>query len=201
MKKISSEELSELPTLSRVSKLGTAGIAAIIGLISVGITLFFSIDNYQMENSINNAKQEKIQIINESSTKIESQGVAIREIINNTEDPELREKLNEYQMNIEKYIEESREANKLLEKDVERSYKGSIFNIGIISVAYAAETEGPKLKKQNVLWAILILLALVYLGALYSLLFSKNSNNIDIATDLVKTLTGFYIGIATSVVA
>ena len=48
--------------------------------------------------------------------------------------------------------------------------------------------------------AILILLAIVYLGALYNLLFSPSPGSIEMATDLVKTLTGFYIGVATSMI-
>lgn len=44
---------------------------------------------------------------------------------------------------------------------------------------------------------IFLVLGIVYLAGIYKLFFSDNSNQIDTASDLVKTLTGFFVGAAT----
>ena len=58
------------------------------------------------------------------------------------------------------------------------------------------EPHGPLLKN-TIMSGIFSILGLVYLSAIYKLFFAKNQNHIDIATDLVKTLTGFFVGAAT----
>ena len=44
---------------------------------------------------------------------------------------------------------------------------------------------------------IFLVLGLVYFAGIFKLFFSANSNQIDTASDLVKTLTGFFVGAAT----
>ncbi len=197
----SSEELSTLSATARFTKLGTAGVAAAIGLVSIVITLIYSVDNYIESEISNTQKMENVILIDSVSGTIQIQSEEIDEIINNTEDLESREKLIEYQKNVEILINNTRDTKEILEKDIKNNYKGSSINFGFISNAYADTDQEAVFKKQYILWAILCLLALVYLGALYSLFFSRNSRNIELATDLVKTLTGFYIGIVTSTAA
>ena len=44
---------------------------------------------------------------------------------------------------------------------------------------------------------IFVVLGLVYLAGIFKIFFSSNSEQIDTASDLVKTLTGFFVGAAT----
>jgi hypothetical protein len=79
-------------------------------------------------------------------------------------------------------------------------------NLDFISSAYAdtpnlAPTAGGVLVNRSmILWVVLGLLACVYLGALYSVFFAQRERNIAVSTDLVKTLTGFFIGVVSTMV-
>ena len=55
--------------------------------------------------------------------------------------------------------------------------------------------------KENILSIVLGILGLVYVAALVKTFFSGNSQNMALAVDLVKTLTGFFIGVVTALVA
>lgn len=70
-----------------------------------------------------------------------------------------------------------------------------------ISFAYAQPVTGiiengvtPKIL---IMAGIFLILGLVYLAGIYYIFFSGNSEQIDTASDLVKTLTGFFVGAAT----
>ena len=52
--------------------------------------------------------------------------------------------------------------------------------------------------KKVIMPGIFLVLGIVYMAGIYKLFFSDNSNQIDMASDLVKTLTGFFVGAATS---
>jgi hypothetical protein len=60
----------------------------------------------------------------------------------------------------------------------------------------AGNPSGPRV---FVMWGVFAVLGLVYLGGIFRVLFSTNLTNIDTAADLVKTLTGFFVGTATNV--
>ena len=74
-------------------------------------------------------------------------------------------------------------------------------SISIISIAYAQNTNFQEIEAKNIQYIIMggifSLLGIVYLAAIFRLLFSKNISNVLIATDLVKTLTGFFVGVGT----
>lgn len=195
------EELSKLNAISRLAMLGPIKAVIIIGVLSFFISVYFSYEKYASINAINIEKQENLKIIVEQQRAITEKSTELELLIINEQNQELKNKIMEYQREIEKLLEQSKETKKILEKDIKSNYKGSVLKFEIISSAYADNHDViPQIKKQNVFWAILGLLALVYLGALYSLFFSIKPRNIELATDLVKTLTGFYIGIATTVV-
>jgi hypothetical protein len=75
---------------------------------------------------------------------------------------------------------------------------------GLIQNSFAAQKGAPPSVpnriKENALTIILAVLALVYFGALVKTFFSSNPQNMSMAVDLVKTLTGFFIGVATSLI-
>jgi len=69
-----------------------------------------------------------------------------------------------------------------------------------ISSAYAQTTplsENEFTPKIVIMAGIFLVLGLVYFAGIYKLFFSGNSEQIDTASDLVKTLTGFFVGAAT----
>lgn len=88
----------------------------------------------------------------------------------------------------------------------EQPEQGSI-DLSLINVAYAQDplSDGGLLDNggQNswILPFILIFLGIVYVIALGKTFFSSNTQNVELAIDLVKTLTGFFIGVVTSLVA
>ena len=47
---------------------------------------------------------------------------------------------------------------------------------------------------------IFVVLGLVYLAGIFKIFFSSNSEQIDTASDLVRTLTGFFVGAATGLI-
>ena len=70
-----------------------------------------------------------------------------------------------------------------------------------ISSAYARPDTGslqnaftPKIL---IMAGIFVILGLVYLAGIFKIFFSSNSEQIDTASDLIKTLTGFFVGAAT----
>jgi len=70
-----------------------------------------------------------------------------------------------------------------------------------ISSAYAQPVDPlddnaftPKL---FIMAGIFVVLGIVYIVGIIKLLFSGNSDQVDAASDLVKTLTGFFVGAAT----
>ena len=69
-----------------------------------------------------------------------------------------------------------------------------------ISSAYAQTaplSENEFTPKILIMSGIFLVLSLVYCAGIYKLFFSGNSDQIDTASDLVKTLTGFFVGAAT----
>ena len=52
--------------------------------------------------------------------------------------------------------------------------------------------------KNTVMLGVFAALGLVYFVAIFKVFFSTNPNNVDSATDLIKTLTGFFVGVGTS---
>ena len=72
-----------------------------------------------------------------------------------------------------------------------------------ISPAHAQSVEelaaGGFTPKVLIMAGIFIVLGLVYIAGIFKLFFSDNSNQIDTASDLVKTLTGFFVGAATGI--
>ncbi len=82
-----------------------------------------------------------------------------------------------------------------------------------VNNAYAAEQEINNIAKKNdsmslnekdslrryVLFAVLLVLAIVYIIVNYKVWFSTNPKNMDLASDLMKTITGFWIGLGTAV--
>jgi multidrug transporter EmrE-like cation transporter len=52
--------------------------------------------------------------------------------------------------------------------------------------------------KNIIIFGVFSALGFVYFIAVFKVFFSKNPNNVDSATDLIKTLTGFFVGVGTS---
>ena len=79
-----------------------------------------------------------------------------------------------------------------------------INRIVLVNSAHASGDVGPSVPKElkrNILAIVLSVLGLVYLSALGKTFFSTSSQNMALAVDLVKTLTGFFIGVVTSLIA
>ena len=78
---------------------------------------------------------------------------------------------------------------------------GSLVLPTAIPYAYAQTDPVPKesgFTPQVIIMAgIFVVLGLVYFAGIYKLLFSGTAEQIDAAADLVKTLTGFFVGAAT----
>ena len=74
-------------------------------------------------------------------------------------------------------------------------------NISAVSVAYAQDiTEGQVSSftlRVIIMAGVFIILGIVYLAGIFKLFFSDNFARVDTAADLVKTLTGFFVGAAT----
>jgi drug/metabolite transporter (DMT)-like permease len=72
----------------------------------------------------------------------------------------------------------------------------------VTSIAYAQPDEPEKPEKFTprviIMGGVFVILGLVYLAGIFKLFFSRNSTQLDTAADLVKTLTGFFVGVATS---
>ena len=72
----------------------------------------------------------------------------------------------------------------------------------IVSIAHAQDETGNTSEKFTprvlIMAGVFIILGLVYLAGIFKLFFSGNSEQLDTAADLVKTLTGFFVGVATS---
>ncbi len=51
--------------------------------------------------------------------------------------------------------------------------------------------------KVLIMSGIFVVLGLVYIAGIFKLFFSTNNDQVDTASDLVKTLTGFFVGAAT----
>ena len=70
-----------------------------------------------------------------------------------------------------------------------------------ISSAFAQTSAPPAnnefTPKVLIMAGIFLVLGVVYFAGIYKLFFSGNSDQIDTAADLVKTLTGFFVGAAT----
>jgi hypothetical protein len=70
-----------------------------------------------------------------------------------------------------------------------------------ISTVYAQPVaelaEDAVTPKILIMAGIFLVLGIVYIAGIYKLFFSDNSNQIEFASDLVKTLTGFFVGAAT----
>nr|VFJ53453.1 MAG: hypothetical protein BECKFW1821B_GA0114236_10155 [Candidatus Kentron sp. FW] len=119
------------------------------------------------------------------------------------EDPEIKKELIEYLIELDRLNNESRDTNELFNGSIGENSEKSSINIGIISVAYAkgeSYAEGKSgVGNRPILWSVLALLALVYLGLAYTLFSSNDPVKIDRAADLIKTLSAFFIGTATCV--
>ena len=70
-----------------------------------------------------------------------------------------------------------------------------------ISVAYAQgtteETSDGFTPRIIIMAGVFAIIGIVYLAGIFKLFFSRNSEQVDTAADLVKTLTGFFVGAAT----
>jgi len=70
-----------------------------------------------------------------------------------------------------------------------------------ISAAYAQDSiplEGNEITMRVIIMSgIFLVLAIVYLAGIIKLFFTKNADQADAAADLVKTMTGFFVGAAT----
>ena len=72
-----------------------------------------------------------------------------------------------------------------------------------ISTAYAqdsaepAETTDVFTPKLIIMSGVFVVLGVVYLAGIVKLFFTSNADQVDTAADLVKTLTGFFVGAAT----
>ena len=82
-------------------------------------------------------------------------------------------------------------------------YKDSKFrNISIASILPIAQSKTLEDKDKDlrhiIILGVLGMLCAVYVLSLGKILFSKNKENMNAAIDLVKTLTGFFVGVATS---
>ena len=47
---------------------------------------------------------------------------------------------------------------------------------------------------------IVFILGLVYLASFYKILFAKSRNQVEFAIDVVKTLTGFFVGVGSAII-
>jgi len=135
------------------------------------------------ENEKGDAKTIKKELI---AIFIESQKDYLHELINSAirdivNDPTVQKKL--------KYISN------------ESSFKLPLSDLSMLSTAYAQKNidmqKGTALDMQF-RWYIYAALGLAWFLCIFKILFSKNNANIDVATDLLKTLTGFFIGVGTS---
>lgn len=81
------------------------------------------------------------------------------------------------------------------------SYKQIGAYLSPISSAYAQTDALPSdnefTPKVLIMAGIFLVLGVVYLVGIFKLFFSGNPDHIDTASDLVKTLTGFFVGAAT----
>lgn len=69
----------------------------------------------------------------------------------------------------------------------------------IVQPAFAEDvsklSESGESPKSEIILGIFSALGIVYFVAIYKVFFSTNPNNVDSATDLIKTLTGFFVGV------
>lgn len=86
------------------------------------------------------------------------------------------------------------------EKTVEQIQRLS-FDILLVSTAYAQDDADAATEQFTprviIMTGIFFVLSLVYLAGIVKLFFTKNANQVDTAADLVKTMTGFFVGAAT----
>ena len=72
----------------------------------------------------------------------------------------------------------------------------------IVSCAFAADPDissNPiEFPKNTIMLGVFSALGIVYFVAIFKVFFSTNPNNVDSATDLIKTLTGFFVGVGTA---
>lgn len=70
-----------------------------------------------------------------------------------------------------------------------------------VTSAYAQPTDDVNddefTPKVLIMAGIFVVLGLVYIVGIFKLFFSRNNDQVDTASDLVKTLTGFFVGAAT----
>jgi len=76
------------------------------------------------------------------------------------------------------------------------------FLLDLILIA-TAHAQNNDVKKNSGLeiqfrWFIYAALGIAWFLCIFKILFSKNNHNIDVAIDLLKTLTGFFIGVGTT---
>lgn len=75
------------------------------------------------------------------------------------------------------------------------------FHLSPASVAYAQEpaVSDPAgfTPRVIIISGVFVVLGLVYLAGIFKLFFTANADQVDTAADLVKTLTGFFVGAAT----
>jgi hypothetical protein len=75
--------------------------------------------------------------------------------------------------------------------------------LGILALFYAQQSP-PQGTTESVIPRVIIMagvfgiLGIVYPAGIFKLFFSGNAAQVDTAADLVKTLTGFFVGVATS---
>jgi len=82
--------------------------------------------------------------------------------------------------------------------------------IGILALIFVFNSQGDKaiqeLQRVNssadiltvVMAGVFLLLGVIYIMSIVIIFFLKKPNRVETAIDIVKTLTGFFIGVATS---
>jgi len=125
---------------------------------------------------------------------------------------ELEQRRNALQQDID-ILKKELELIELRQEQFERDLKGSSINDGaspfsltVVAAAHAsepAEVESEIISRASsrrtpVLWATLGILGFVYALVNYKVWFSTNPRNMELATDLMKTITGFWIGLGTT---
>ena len=70
-----------------------------------------------------------------------------------------------------------------------------------VSVAFAQEHGNSEpnafTPRVIIISGIFVVLGIVYIAGIVKLFFTRNADQVDAASDLVKTLTGFFVGAAT----
>ncbi len=225
--KVSSEEFSKLTFFQRLLNLTyKMKLVTVIGTISsiTAMTITMSVIS-QEKSSIYYTNNESIKMINKLDTlsiknnELEkSVSTSIKNLdgltkIDRDKYSDIEKKLKIIQLQIEESNRVKKQIvelmkNENLEKN-EPKKSSLLYNIFSITEANAADENKvqidnliPKvISKIQILLLVLALLAMVYLVSIISLLISRDPKKVDLSADVIKTLTGFFIGVATTMAA